>query len=106
MCVELSGQKQSAGVLASIGGKSEGKLSGYYPRDFKLSADDIHTVNMMSAQIIEMSVNVTKMTVFFYYSHLDHHTAQSNSLDTLPRLDLRLCASDLFSVTVGFLQGG
>lgn len=25
MCVELSGQKQSAGVLASIGGKSEGK---------------------------------------------------------------------------------
>ena len=25
MCVELTGQKQSAGVLASIGGKSEGK---------------------------------------------------------------------------------
>ena len=24
MCVELSGQKQSAGMLASIGGKSEG----------------------------------------------------------------------------------
>ena len=28
MCVELSGQKQSAGMLASIGGKSEGKNSG------------------------------------------------------------------------------
>ena len=52
--MELSGQKQSAGVLASIGGKSEGKLSGYYPRDSKPSADDIHTVNIMSAQIIEM----------------------------------------------------
>lgn len=28
VCVELSGQKQSAGMLASIGGKSEGKNSG------------------------------------------------------------------------------
>ena len=29
MCVELSGQKQSAGVLASIGGKSEGEFCSW-----------------------------------------------------------------------------